>query len=157
MCVCPSSRARFVFCCERLIFPPVVLMNVNLVCPGFGSVEQKAQRRYRRCARMQADPEEGDKCEAGGPHLENNDGCAVRTRRQEQRLGVAAASCSRLRRCASLQRVLGLSSLDGVLNPAHASGQHIVRNVFNVNKSGIVVLENKAGVSSPRDSGVSPG
>lgn len=48
----------------------------------------------------------------------------------------------------SLQRVLGLASLDGVLNPAHVSGKHIVHNVFHVNKSGIVVLENKAGVSS---------
>ncbi|KAM3615126.1 uncharacterized protein V6R79_023790 [Siganus canaliculatus] len=43
-----------------------------------------------------------------------------------------------------LQRVLGLSSLDGVLNPAHVNGKHIVHNVFSVNKSGIVVLENKA-------------
>lgn len=49
----------------------------------------------------------------------------------------------------SLQRVLGLASLDGVLNPAHVSGKHIIHNVFNVNKSGIVVLENKAGVASP--------
>lgn len=62
--------------------------------------------------------------------------------------GGAVDCCSRLRCCASLQRVLGLVSLDGVLNPAHVSGKHIVHNVFNVNKSGIVVLENKAGVSS---------
>lgn len=47
----------------------------------------------------------------------------------------------------SLQRVLGLDSFDGVLNPTHVSGKHIVHNVFSVNKSGIVVLENKAGVS----------
>ncbi|TNN02265.1 hypothetical protein fugu_009752 [Takifugu bimaculatus] len=45
---------------------------------------------------------------------------------------------------AHLQRVLGLVSLDGVLNPAHVSGKHIVHNVFSVNKSGVVVLENKA-------------
>lgn len=45
-----------------------------------------------------------------------------------------------------MQRVLGLTSLDGVLNPTHVSGKHIIHNVFNVNKSGIVVLENKAGV-----------
>lgn len=57
-------------------------------------------------------------------------------------------SCSRLRSRLSLQRVLGLASLDGVLNPAHVSGKHIVHNVFHVNKSGIVVLESKAGVSS---------
>lgn len=45
---------------------------------------------------------------------------------------------------AHLQRVLGLDSFDGVLNPTHVSGKHIVHNVFSVNKSGIVVLENKA-------------
>nr|XP_046256334.1 DEP domain-containing protein 1B [Scatophagus argus] len=45
---------------------------------------------------------------------------------------------------AHLQRVLGLISLDGVLNPNHVNGKHIVHNVFNVNKTGIVVLENKA-------------
>ncbi|XP_010773199.1 DEP domain-containing protein 1B, partial [Notothenia coriiceps] len=43
-----------------------------------------------------------------------------------------------------LQRVLGLKSLDGVLNPTHVNGKHIVHNVFSVNKTGIVVLENKA-------------
>ncbi|XP_034085611.1 DEP domain-containing protein 1B [Gymnodraco acuticeps] len=43
-----------------------------------------------------------------------------------------------------LQRVLGLNSLDGVLNPTHVNGKHIVHNVFSVNKTGIVVLENKA-------------
>ncbi|XP_074510834.1 DEP domain-containing protein 1B-like [Sebastes fasciatus] len=45
---------------------------------------------------------------------------------------------------AHLQRVLGLQSLDGVLNPKHVIGKHIVHNVFSVNKTGIVVLENKA-------------
>uniref|UniRef100_A0A3P8VIG8 DEP domain containing 1B n=1 Tax=Cynoglossus semilaevis TaxID=244447 RepID=A0A3P8VIG8_CYNSE len=45
---------------------------------------------------------------------------------------------------AHLQRVLGLKSLDGVLNPAQVYGKHIVHNVFSVNKTGIVVLENKA-------------
>ncbi|XP_010728442.3 DEP domain-containing protein 1B isoform X3 [Larimichthys crocea] len=45
---------------------------------------------------------------------------------------------------AHLQRVLGLKSLDGVLNPTHVNGKHIVHNVFSVNKTGIVVLENKA-------------
>lgn len=47
--------------------------------------------------------------------------------------------------CSSLQSVLGLTSLDGVLSPKHVNGKHIVHNVFSVNKSGIVVLENKAG------------
>lgn len=42
--------------------------------------------------------------------------------------------------------MLGLKSLDGVLNPAQVYGKHIVHNVFSVNKTGIVVLENKAGM-----------
>lgn len=46
----------------------------------------------------------------------------------------------------SLQRVLGLMSLDGVLNPAYVNGKHIVHNIFSVNKTGIVILENKAGI-----------
>lgn len=41
--------------------------------------------------------------------------------------------------------MLGLKSLDGVLNPTHVNGKHIVHNVFSVNKTGIVILENKAG------------
>ncbi|XP_061574209.1 DEP domain-containing protein 1B isoform X1 [Cololabis saira] len=45
---------------------------------------------------------------------------------------------------AHLQRVLGLRTLDGVLNPAHVNGKHIVHNVFSINKAGIVVLQNKA-------------
>lgn len=45
----------------------------------------------------------------------------------------------------SLQRVLGLKTLDGILNPVHVNGKHIVHNIFNVNKAGIVILENKAG------------
>lgn len=48
----------------------------------------------------------------------------------------------------SVQRVLGLTSLDGILNPTHVCGKHIVHNVFSVNKSGVVILENKAGVYS---------
>lgn len=47
-------------------------------------------------------------------------------------------------RC-SLQKVLGLKTLDGVLHPVHVNGKHIVHNVFSVNKTGIVVLENKSG------------
>ncbi|XP_056300909.1 DEP domain-containing protein 1B [Pseudoliparis swirei] len=45
---------------------------------------------------------------------------------------------------AHLQRVLGLRSLDGVLDVALVHGKHIVHNVFGVNKTGVVVLENKA-------------
>ncbi|KAF6739924.1 DEP domain-containing protein 1B [Oryzias melastigma] len=43
-----------------------------------------------------------------------------------------------------LQKVLGLKTLDGVLHPVHVNGKHIVHNVFSVNKTGIVVLENKS-------------
>lgn len=42
--------------------------------------------------------------------------------------------------------MLGLKTLDGVLNPTHVKGRHIVHNVFSVNKTGIVILENKAGM-----------
>uniref|UniRef100_A0A8C5EKY0 DEP domain-containing protein 1B-like n=1 Tax=Gouania willdenowi TaxID=441366 RepID=A0A8C5EKY0_GOUWI len=45
---------------------------------------------------------------------------------------------------AHLQSALGLETLEGVLNPVHVNGKHIVHNVFIVNKTGIVVLENKA-------------
>lgn len=65
-----------------------------------------------------------------------------------QTLGTTAINVSCQLCCLSLQRVLGLTSLDGVLNPAHVSGKHIVHNVFSVNRSGIVILENKAGVYS---------
>uniref|UniRef100_A0A673J6W2 DEP domain containing 1B n=1 Tax=Sinocyclocheilus rhinocerous TaxID=307959 RepID=A0A673J6W2_9TELE len=43
-----------------------------------------------------------------------------------------------------LQTVLGLQSLDGVLDAKLLSPKHIVHNVFGVNKQGIVVLKNKA-------------
>ncbi|XP_017265333.1 DEP domain-containing protein 1B [Kryptolebias marmoratus] len=45
---------------------------------------------------------------------------------------------------AHLQRVLGLKTLDGILDPAHVNGKHIVHNIFSVNKAGVVVLEHKA-------------
>ncbi|XP_013880076.1 DEP domain-containing protein 1B isoform X1 [Austrofundulus limnaeus] len=45
---------------------------------------------------------------------------------------------------AHLQRVLGLKTLDGILDPVYVNGKHIVHNIFSVNKAGIVVLENKA-------------
>lgn len=47
---------------------------------------------------------------------------------------------------AYLQRVLGLKTLEGVLDPTHLNAKHIVHNVFSVNKMGIVILENKAGI-----------
>ncbi|KAL7848123.1 hypothetical protein AOLI_G00228410 [Acnodon oligacanthus] len=43
-----------------------------------------------------------------------------------------------------LQSVLGLQSLDGVLNAKLLSPKHIVHNVFSVNKQGIVILKNKS-------------
>ncbi|KAM4614963.1 DEP domain-containing protein 1B-like [Polymixia lowei] len=45
---------------------------------------------------------------------------------------------------AHLQRVLGLKTMDGVLDPARVNAKHIVHNVFSVNKTGIVVLKNNA-------------
>ncbi|XP_039531827.1 DEP domain-containing protein 1B-like [Pimephales promelas] len=42
-----------------------------------------------------------------------------------------------------LQTVLGLQSLDGVLDAKLLNPKHIVHNVFGVNKQGIVVLKNK--------------
>uniref|UniRef100_A0A672K8L1 DEP domain containing 1B n=1 Tax=Sinocyclocheilus grahami TaxID=75366 RepID=A0A672K8L1_SINGR len=42
-----------------------------------------------------------------------------------------------------LQTVLGLQSLDGVLDAKLLSPKHIVHNVFGVNKQGIVVVKNK--------------
>uniref|UniRef100_A0A8B9LHP3 DEP domain containing 1B n=1 Tax=Astyanax mexicanus TaxID=7994 RepID=A0A8B9LHP3_ASTMX len=43
-----------------------------------------------------------------------------------------------------LQNVLGLQSLDGVLDSKLMSPKHIVHNVFSVNRQGIVVLKNKS-------------
>uniref|UniRef100_A0AAZ3SNR0 DEP domain containing 1B n=1 Tax=Oncorhynchus tshawytscha TaxID=74940 RepID=A0AAZ3SNR0_ONCTS len=43
-----------------------------------------------------------------------------------------------------LQRVLGLKTMDGVLDPKHVNAKHIIHNVFSVNKTGIVIVKNKA-------------
>ncbi|KAJ7425277.1 DEP domain-containing protein 1B [Pitangus sulphuratus] len=43
-----------------------------------------------------------------------------------------------------LQRVLGLDSLDEVLNARLVNSKHIFQNVYNVNKQGIVTLEDKS-------------
>ncbi|XP_051541796.1 DEP domain-containing protein 1B-like [Myxocyprinus asiaticus] len=43
-----------------------------------------------------------------------------------------------------LQTVLGLQSLDGVLDAKLLSPKHIVHNVFGINKQGIVILKNNA-------------
>uniref|UniRef100_A0A8C7N797 DEP domain containing 1B n=1 Tax=Oncorhynchus kisutch TaxID=8019 RepID=A0A8C7N797_ONCKI len=45
---------------------------------------------------------------------------------------------------AHLQRVLGLKTMDGVLDPKHVNAKHIIHNVFSVNKTGIVIVKNKA-------------
>ncbi|XP_061095416.1 DEP domain-containing protein 1A [Conger conger] len=44
-----------------------------------------------------------------------------------------------------LQKTLGLVSLDDVLDPAHVDARHIVYNMTNVNKHGVVTLEDKTG------------
>lgn len=43
-----------------------------------------------------------------------------------------------------LQKVLGLDSLDEVLDTKLVNSKHIVQNVYNVNKQGIVTLEDKS-------------
>ncbi|XP_054034532.1 DEP domain-containing protein 1B isoform X1 [Dryobates pubescens] len=45
---------------------------------------------------------------------------------------------------AQLQKVLGLDSLDEVLDTKLVNSTHIVQNVYNVNKQGIVTLEDKS-------------
>ncbi|KAL0964984.1 hypothetical protein UPYG_G00275290 [Umbra pygmaea] len=45
---------------------------------------------------------------------------------------------------AHLQRVLGLKTMDGVLDSKQVNAKHIIHNVFSVNKTGIVILKNKA-------------
>lgn len=43
-----------------------------------------------------------------------------------------------------LQKVLGLDSLDEVLDTKLVNSKHIVQNAYNVNKQGIVTLEDKS-------------
>ncbi|KAI1904615.1 hypothetical protein AGOR_G00007480 [Albula goreensis] len=45
---------------------------------------------------------------------------------------------------AHLQRVLGLESLEGVLDARLINPKHIVQNVYSVNKQGVVVLKDKS-------------
>lgn len=45
----------------------------------------------------------------------------------------------------SLQKLLGLPSLEDVLNPADVSSHFIVYNMTKVNKHGVVTLEDKTG------------
>ena len=44
-----------------------------------------------------------------------------------------------------MQRVLGLKSMDGVLDGRYVNAKHINHNVSSVNLTGIVILKNKAG------------
>ncbi|XP_038646912.1 DEP domain-containing protein 1B-like isoform X3 [Scyliorhinus canicula] len=44
---------------------------------------------------------------------------------------------------AHLQRILGLDSLDGVLDSKLLNPKHIIYNVHHINKQGVVILENK--------------
>lgn len=43
-----------------------------------------------------------------------------------------------------LQKVLGLDSLDEVLDTKLVNSKYIIQNVYNVNKQGIVTLEDKS-------------
>lgn len=45
----------------------------------------------------------------------------------------------------SLQKLLGLPSLEDVLNPAEVNSHFIVYNMTKVNKHGVVTLEDKTG------------
>lgn len=47
--------------------------------------------------------------------------------------------------CFSLMKILGLSSLDDVLDQYHVNPQNIVHNMTKVNKHGVVTLEDKTG------------
>lgn len=45
----------------------------------------------------------------------------------------------------SLQKILGLSTLEGVLDLSQVNVEHIVYNMTHVNKHGVVNLEDKTG------------
>lgn len=47
--------------------------------------------------------------------------------------------------CFSLKKILGVSSLDDVLDQCHVSPQNIIHNMTKVNKHGVVTLEDKTG------------
>lgn len=47
--------------------------------------------------------------------------------------------------CFSLKKILGVSSLDDVLDQYHVNPQNIVHNMTKVNKHGVVTLEDKTG------------
>lgn len=45
--------------------------------------------------------------------------------------------------CFSLQRILGVASLDEVVDQRYVNPQNIVHNMTNVNKHGVVTLDDK--------------
>ncbi len=110
----------------------------------FWVVEQEAQHRHRWGFWMPFNPEEGINPETRGPDMEVNDTNTVSINRDALIL-LKKSSVSKMNTFISLQTVLGLQSLDGVLDAKLLSPKHILHNVFGVNKQGIVVLKNKAG------------
>lgn len=50
-------------------------------------------------------------------------------------------------RCFSLKKILGVSSLDDVLDQYHVNPRNIIHNMTKVNKHGVVTLEDKTGRS----------
>ncbi len=93
---------------------------------------------------MPFNPEEGINPETRGPDMEVNDTNTVSINRDALIL-LKKSSVSKMNTFISLQTVLGLQSLDGVLDAKLLSPKHILHNVFGVNNQGIVVLKNKAG------------
>lgn len=45
----------------------------------------------------------------------------------------------------SLQTILGVSSLEEVINPKQVIPQHIMYNMTNTSKHGVVILQDKSG------------
>ncbi|XP_068127929.1 DEP domain-containing protein 1B isoform X2 [Hyperolius riggenbachi] len=43
-----------------------------------------------------------------------------------------------------LQKIMGLSSLNDVMDPTQAKGKHIMHNVYNVSKHGIVIMDDRS-------------
>lgn len=94
---------------------------------------------------MPFNPEEGINPETRGPDMDVNDTNTVSINREALILLKKGVLFFKMNTLISLQTVLGLQSLDGVLDAKLLSPKHIVHNVFGVNKQGIVVLKNKAG------------
>lgn len=94
---------------------------------------------------MPFNPEERINPETRGPDMEVNDTNTVSINREALILLNKRSFVFKMYSLISLQTVLGLRSLDGVLDAKLLSPKHIVHNVFGVNKQGIVVLKNKAG------------